>query len=364
MSPDGIRWKRVNDGRPLLEPGQNDSLDNGQILAPEVLHNGRRYLMWYTGMPLERHESGIGYYRIFLAVSSDGFTWARANGGKPVLDIGPPDSPDAVQAATPAVIRDAGGYRMWYAAWSPLHSHTVCVARSNDGIVWRRDNEGQPVSGLDPAYAYGPAVTRYKDQYIMLYMGTAHSLYGAVSRDGIQWNMLNDGRPVLRQGARGAFDDAVVGHAFLTLEADTLRIWYTGYRQEPDGAGPWKLRIGLAEAELLELPFRAGELCGHTTSAAVFQAERSALADPCAKTQGQRKLKRVDQLPPSQDPAKYLPDVGQLGGFHFSGSSAPTSATTNQRRLDKGPTKSPSIVHAVVSKPAPTPINTGPGGGP
>ena len=249
-SRNGIRWERAKAGQPLLEPSAGGSLDNGQVFAPEVLHDGQRYLMWYTGMPIERHDSGIGYCRVFLATSRDGMNWRRANAGKPVLDLGPLGSSDSVQAATPSVLRHGDGYRMWYAAWSPELGHTICVARSKDAVAWQRENGGRPVLGLEPDYAYGPAVTRRGDQYIMLYMGTAHSLFGAVSLDGFHWKMLNDGQPVLQSGGRGAFDDAVVGHPFLAVEANKMRIWYTGYRQEPGGAGPWKLRIGLAEAEL------------------------------------------------------------------------------------------------------------------
>ena len=128
-----------------------------------------------------------------------------SNDGKPVLDVGPAGSPDEVQAATPIVLRDGDGYRMWYAAWSPKHGHTVCVARSGDGVRWMRENEGRPVSGLSPVGAYGPAVCRVGQRYLLLYTATGAppGLYAATSEDGLHWTMLNQGRTGAEAGDEG-----------------------------------------------------------------------------------------------------------------------------------------------------------------
>jgi hypothetical protein len=247
---DGIHWKRECGGDPVLEIGTKDAFDGGQVMGPEVLFDGTQYRMWYTGMAVDWHRSGLGFYRIGLATSADGIHWRRANEGKPVLDLGPEGAPDEVQAATPSILNDPTGYRMWYAAWSPKTDHRLCVARSDDGIHWERENNGQPVVGLDPAYAYGPAVSRWRGQYLLLYMShvtPSPGLYAALSRDGIQWSMLNAGKPVLRPGLDVDFDEYLVGHPFLLSFSSGVRVWYTGYRREAGGVYGWKLRIGLAE---------------------------------------------------------------------------------------------------------------------
>lgn len=250
-SQDGLHWTRANAGKPVLEPGPDGALDDGQVMGPEVLYDGETYRMWYTGQPRQRHSSGIGYYRIFLATSRDGVQWTRANAGRPVLDIGSEGAFDSVQAATPSILRDASGYQMWYAAWAPETGHVICAAHSRDGSAWQRNNAGRPVEGLTPASAYGPAVTRIGKRYLMLYMATGAQpeLYGAISSDGGHWKMLNDGRPVLTRGQKAKdFDNAIAGHPFLMMQGNLLRVWYTGYRREPNGKFPWRLRIGLAEA--------------------------------------------------------------------------------------------------------------------
>ncbi len=249
VSRDGCRWQRENKGRPVLGPGPEGSLDGGQVMGPEVLHDGALYRMWYTGMAREWHSSGFGYYRIFLARSRDGVHWTRENSGLPVFDVGPEGAFDEVQAGSPSILREQGRYRMWYAAWSPRHGHTVCLAESEDGVRWRRANDSQPVRGLSPQQAYGQAVCRRRGEYVMLYMAleAEPGLYAASSADGVSWRMVNGGRPVLAPGSSGDFDDAVVGHPFLLDAKGRLQAWYTGYRREAGGVRGWRLRIGLAE---------------------------------------------------------------------------------------------------------------------
>lgn len=248
-SADGLTWQRHDDGRPLLSLGMAGAFDDGQVMGPEVRSDDGKYLMWYTGMSSRRHASGFGHYRIGLATSADGVRWERANAGKPVLDLGPAGSPGEVQVATPSIVREASGYRMWYAAWSPRHNHTICVAESKDGLAWQRVAQGQPVTGLSPSIAFGHAVARCGERYLMLYMAlkAAPGLYAATSADGLNWTMLNDGKPVIVPGESGRFDSALVGHPFILCEGAQHHIWYTGYQYVGEGRRSLQLRIGSGE---------------------------------------------------------------------------------------------------------------------
>jgi beta-xylosidase len=265
-SRDGIHWQRANGGKPVLTVGPPAALadtpaalNSANIMGPCVLHVGDRYLMWYTGMSTARHSSGFGFYRIFLASSPDGIQWQRENNGQPVLDLGPPSAPDAVQAATPVVLLDPAlsdtdgkTFRMWYAAWSPTHNHTICTATSSDGLHWTRDATGRPITGLNPPTAYGHALSRIGDDYLLLYMSLAQTkgLYAATSTDGQNWSMLNHGKPILNPGPTASFDSLQPGHPTLLREGNTLKVWYTGYERTTNERLPLRLTIGLAEIRI------------------------------------------------------------------------------------------------------------------
>lgn len=262
-SSDGVHWTRANDGEPVLGVAAAGAFDDGQLIAPDVHYDGRIYRMWYTGSSLKISPFNVCYYRVGLATSDDGVHWQRANDGNPVLDLGPSGSYDDVQAATPAVLRDGDGYRMWYAAWAKEPDHTICVAHSSDGVHWERENEGKPVTGLFPTRAYGPKVCRIGNTYLMLFAGSLKSStlsYAAISDDGIHWEMLGNGQPMIPPGVAPAFDQTGTYHPAILLTDDRIRVWYTGTVEGgelPPGSDPWTawqgksvLRIGLAEARL------------------------------------------------------------------------------------------------------------------
>ena len=248
-SSDGRRWTRANAGDPVLRVGPEGAFDARQILGPCVLFHDGLYRMWYGAMDGALHHRRTGIERIGLATSTDGLHWARANAGKPVLDIGPPGAWDDVQVAHPCVIRERDSYRMWYSAYSVKADHTFCVARSADGIHWERENGGKPVVGLNPGRVTGATVRRIGDRYLMLFSGFRErwSIYAAGSDDGIHWRMLGAGNPILPLGAETGFDRRQMSHPCVRLIDDRLRVWYTGEEDAAPAAGA-RLRIGLAEA--------------------------------------------------------------------------------------------------------------------
>lgn len=252
-SVDGLNWIRRNGGQPVFSVGPKGAFDSAQILSPVVRFDGRIYLMWYTGIDGSVNPKGLELERIGLATSKDGIHWTRVNGGKPVLELGPPGSYDDVQVAYPSVIRDGANYRMWYSAYADKYNHTIAVARSRDGIHWERENEGRPVSGLSPSIAYAPTVIQIGRKLLMLYTGvypTRHSwgIFAAISDDGINWRTINDGETFVPFGAGSDFDKDNQSHPSMLSVKDRLLVWYSGFNRGPSGKDPLVFRIGLAEA--------------------------------------------------------------------------------------------------------------------
>ena len=110
--------------------------------APWVRVEGGRWRMWYTsGARWEPTDAGPRhYYRIAYAESSDGVEWHPT--GQICIDF---KDDDEYALARPCVLRDAGGYRMWFSYRGS--DYRIGYAESDDGLAWsRQDGYG----GLDP----------------------------------------------------------------------------------------------------------------------------------------------------------------------------------------------------------------------
>jgi predicted GH43/DUF377 family glycosyl hydrolase len=136
---------------PVLGPTASAVLDSDNVDDPTVVKVGTTYYMWYTGTP----EDGGGS-KIFLATSSDGTTWTRANGGTPVLQ-GTAGAFDQNGVYGADVVYDpanpAGPFRMWYSGRAGVFGG-IGYATSTDGISWSKyPSSAAPV----PVVAHGPA---------------------------------------------------------------------------------------------------------------------------------------------------------------------------------------------------------------
>jgi len=258
-SRDGIEWKMANGGQPVLAPGPRGSADAKGLAHPFVMQVGKQFWMWYgatdgkTGGDVGVGPRHVRVERICLATSVDGVQWERENDGQPVLDIGPPGTADSVQATGMHIIRRGDEFVMWYGAYNGRH--TVTVATSPDGIHWTKENEGNPVTGLEGNQQLGPSVYFDGDRYFMLYNKDLHgswATFSATSDDGLHWTSANSGQPILGPPPPGNFGSAGQGRnhsvhpSRILITGNKARVWYGG----EDGSPPHQAHIGLMEAEL------------------------------------------------------------------------------------------------------------------
>ena len=202
-------------GGAALDIGEPGSWYDYAVVFPTVDYDGKLYRLWFAGLTMtDRPGVPYGWYsRLGLATSSDGVNWTVANGGRPVLDLGPKGSFDAMGVTHPYVLRVGNEYMLWYGGISggqagdvgvtPAHVRIerVGLATSPDGIHWRRRNAGQPVMDIGPAgaidsvQATGMHVLQIDGQFVMwygAYNGT-HTLGIAISPDGVNWTKGNNG---------------------------------------------------------------------------------------------------------------------------------------------------------------------------
>jgi hypothetical protein len=138
--------------------------------SPWVLVEEGLWRMWYVaGSRWEmEHDRPKHYYHVRYAESADGMAW-RAS-GHVCIDYA---SADEHAISRPCVIKEKGGYRMWYASRGA--AYRIGYAESADGLRWqRRDDEaGIDVSpsGWDSEMLAYPCVFDHRGQRYMLYNG-------------------------------------------------------------------------------------------------------------------------------------------------------------------------------------------------
>jgi predicted GH43/DUF377 family glycosyl hydrolase len=190
LSPDGAN--------PVLRPAAATVLDNDGVDDPALAKVGATYVMWYAGTS----EDG-GAPAIFMATSSDGLAWTRANGGNPVLQ-GTAGAFDANGVYGADVVYDPADpttpYRMYYSGRAGAFGG-IGYATSVDGVVWLKYKGASgllpapvvdhgPGGSADSFSAADPSVMKDGSTWKMWYTGDDSSkkrIAYATSADGVAW---------------------------------------------------------------------------------------------------------------------------------------------------------------------------------
>jgi len=83
-----------------------------------------------------------------LARSSDGLRWEKLR-SNPLLELGPPGAFDENGLGEPAVWSSAGFYWMLYTGRDRHERRRTGLAKSTDGIHWRRELQFSPLAGTE-----------------------------------------------------------------------------------------------------------------------------------------------------------------------------------------------------------------------
>jgi predicted GH43/DUF377 family glycosyl hydrolase len=161
---------------PELRPTAATVGDGDNVDDPTVVKVGTAYDMWYTGYPEDGSAPAI-----FLATSTDGVNWTRANAGSPVLQ-GTAGAFDADGVFGADVVYDAtdslAPFKMWFSGRHGVFGG-IGYATSLDGVTWTLYGGSTPL----PVVAHGLA-------------GSADSFSAAdpsVLKDGSTWKMWYTG---------------------------------------------------------------------------------------------------------------------------------------------------------------------------
>jgi hypothetical protein len=167
-------------GGPFVRPSPAPLLDRSPAdpfltASPFVTIEDGRWRMWYVSAT-EWRQTPTGprhYYNVRYAESPDGTDWTRD--GRVCLDYR-----DGEYAfARPWVVRDADGYRMWFAVRGD--HYRIELADSTDGLTWSRQATGglAPAStGWDAEMVEYPCVFDWRGNRYLLYNGNDYGRTG------------------------------------------------------------------------------------------------------------------------------------------------------------------------------------------
>jgi hypothetical protein len=146
---------------------------------PSILIENGRYRSWYVSALgwTTVDDKPYPHYVIRHAESADGQRWSDSG---PVC-IGH-DSPDEFGISRPWVVRDADGYRMWYAIRSRSAPYRIGYAESPDGLTWARKDDEVGIhrsdDGWDAEMICFPSVIDVHGKRLMFYNGNRHGATG------------------------------------------------------------------------------------------------------------------------------------------------------------------------------------------
>lgn len=239
-SSDGVNWVKYA-GNPVMDVDYSGSWDSLGVETVSILMDdsaplSERYKMWYAGQYFNAYRYDIGY-----ATSPDGINWSKY--ASPVVQVGAAADWDGGFIEGPSVLKEGNTYKMWYAGYSLVNGKTnLGYATSTDGMNWSKYT-GNPVMEVTPGewdsiYVQDPHVLKIGNEYHMWYGGASqYDFYGqetgyAHSVDGINW-VKSPANPVLTRGGIGNWDANTASFPSVMLDADTLKLWYTGKDIDP-----------------------------------------------------------------------------------------------------------------------------------
>jgi hypothetical protein len=137
----GERFTRVSEA-PLLDRADGELFVR---TAAHVLRDGDRWRMWYIAGDkwIDLHDRSVPTYNMRHLESDDLTTWGRK--GAVCLEL---SGDDEFGFGRPFVLKDEGGFKMWYSIRTRSKGYRVGYAESQDGVNWTRmdDQAGIDVS--------------------------------------------------------------------------------------------------------------------------------------------------------------------------------------------------------------------------
>ena len=168
-SEDGLRFERFRKD-PILVPEYD--FEKESVMNPFVMFDDGKFRMWYAAG--ETYEPNA----ICYAESEDGINWTK-HPDNPIFSCAPENEYEQERIGACDILKEDGGYLMFYIGYRDINTACICAARSKDGVTgWERVPENPLVTPTENAWdcdsCYKPTAVRADDgSYIVWYNGRA-----------------------------------------------------------------------------------------------------------------------------------------------------------------------------------------------
>ena len=228
------------DPEPVLAPGALGAFDDAGVTPSCVVRDGDETRLYYTGWSL---GSSVPFYlAIGLAISRGGGPFERVSQA-PVLGR---TANDPLMTASPHVLADRGGWRMWYvsgARWERAgddvrHYYHLRHGTSRDGVRWSTTGEPCVDFAEESEYAFSrPSVVRGDAGYEMWFSvrGDAYRLGYARSANGLAWERRDDAAGLVASDA--GWDAEMVAYPHVFEHGGRRLMLYNGNGYGATGVG-------------------------------------------------------------------------------------------------------------------------------
>ncbi len=195
-SKDFLHWTLTD---PILHPEDGAPWERGGLYRPDLLHDGKQYLLYYTAKtePLPKSEGGGWHEQTGVATSPDIVHWTRYP-GNPILTNGPrgsatypeanplhattpptPDARDSRFASNPFVVKNGSQYAMYYFGFGYQRPGRACelLALGPDPFHFTKQpapllDVGSPGT-IDETFAHKPSVIYHDGALYHFYCAVA-----------------------------------------------------------------------------------------------------------------------------------------------------------------------------------------------
>ena len=220
---------------PILVPGTAGAWDDGVIEAADAFEDLGVYYLYY-------HGSGQGKgYRLGVATAPHPLGPFRKHGQRPVLDLGPKGAWDDRGVACAMVLKEGQEkYWMWYSGCGEAEGQrkwSIGLATASAPVGPWKKHPGNPILR---DFGYVGGVVKGEGTY---YLYTAHPI-GSTGPDYSRFCLATAdhpagpweprGRPVLREGTPGEWDDGGFSEAEVVQCPGILHTFYGGAKLFPE----------------------------------------------------------------------------------------------------------------------------------